>query len=91
MIVKLHSQTYEWRERSEDGRVRIIRAGWDTRGWNFEETYKDLPDWHPLPNPSLEDYEALRDFLWRKYQRKRLPWRFIEQVDGQIAEMRKNA
>lgn len=86
--VNLPSQTYEWRERIEEGRVRIVRAGWDTRRWNFVQTYKDEPDWTPILSPTLGDYESLRDFLWRKYQRKRLSHRFIEQIDKQIAELK---
>ncbi len=90
MVVKvnLSSQTYEWRERIEEGRVRIVRAAWDTRCWNFVQTYKDEPDWTPIVSPTLEDYESLRDFLWRKYQRKRLAYRFIELLDKKIAEIK---
>jgi hypothetical protein len=88
MKVTLHSQVHEWRERNEEGRVRIVRAGWDGRRWNFTDTFKDAPDWNTLTNPPLEDYEALRDVLWRKYQRKRLPWRFIEDLDKFLEKFR---
>ena len=30
---------------------------------------------------------TLRDVLWRKYQRKRCPWRFIETIDKLLEEM----
>lgn len=88
MKVTLHSQTHEWRERTEEGRVRIVRAGWDGRMWNFTDTFKDAPDWSEIEKPSLEDMEALRDVLWRKYQRKRLPWRFVEDIDKFLEKMR---
>lgn len=65
-----------------------MRAAWDSRSWSFVQTYKDEPDWTPILSPSLEDYESLRDFLWRKYQRKRLPHRIVEQIDKKIAEMK---
>jgi hypothetical protein len=89
--VTLHSQIHEWRERQEDGRVRIVKAAWDARQWNFFETYKDLPDWTELPNPSIADYEALRDVLFRKHQRNRVPLRFLEYVDALLATMRSKA
>jgi hypothetical protein len=87
----LHSQIHEWRERQEDGRVRIVKAAWDSRVWNFSETYKVLPDWTELPNPSIADYEALRDVLFRKHQRNRVPLRFLEHVDALLATMRSQA
>lgn len=86
--VTLHSQVHEWRERKEDGRLRILRAQWDSKKWSFTETYKDIPNWRTLTTPPLEDYEMLRDVLWRKYQRKRLPWRFVEEIDVLIEDMR---
>ena len=88
MKVVLHSQIHEWRERDEDGHLRYLRAGWDSRNWVFTYTTKEAPDWMPYPNPTLEDYEALRDVLWRKYQRKRLSWKFIEDLDKYINELK---
>jgi hypothetical protein len=89
--VTLHSQAHEWRDREEGGRLRIVRAQWDSKKWTFTDTYKDIPDWRTLTAPSLRDYEMLRDVLWRKYQRKRVPWRFIEDLDVLIGEMRSAA
>ncbi len=84
----LHSQIHEWRERTEDGRVQWVKAGWDARQWNFSITTKDDPEWHEVPKPTLEMLEALRDVLWRKYQRKRLSWKFVEDLDALLEEMR---
>lgn len=87
MKVTLHSQAHEWRDRDEDNNVRIVRAEWNGRQWNFRVTLKTEPDWHDVAKPSLEMLEALRDVLWRKYQRKRLSWKFIEDLDKTISEM----
>ncbi len=87
----LHSQVHEWRERKEDGRLRIVRAQWDSKRWTFTETFKDIPTWHALTSPAVEEYETLRDVLWRKYQRKRVPWRFLEDLDAFIEVMRGGA
>lgn len=34
-----------------------------------------------------EHWVTLRDVLWRKYQRKRCPWRFIEAIDKLLEDM----
>lgn len=88
MKVKLHSQTHEWHERDEDNRRLHFRACWDARKWHFFHTTNEMDEWEPLPEPTLEHYEALRDVLWRKYQRKRLSWRFVEEMDVRLGEMR---
>lgn len=88
MKVTLHSQQHEWHQHDAEGRRRYLRAAWDARTWSFVETYKDAPEWTPVAAPTLEDFESLRDVLWRKYQRKRVPWRFVEQVDAVLEKMR---
>jgi hypothetical protein len=88
MKVRLNSQSHEWRSRDEEGVVHIIRAEWDSRQWHFRVTTKKDPEWHDVPQPTLEQYEALRDVLFRKYQRKRNSWSFVEDLDKLIAEMR---
>jgi len=88
MKVTLHSQVHEWRGRDEEGQVTINRAAWDTRAWEFVVTTKKDPEWHAVPEPTLEMYEALRDVLWRKYQRRRVPWRFVEDLDAKILQMK---
>ena len=45
-------------------------------------------DWEPIEKPTLENWEALRDVLWRKYQRKRLPFKYLEGVDKIIADLK---
>ena len=88
MKVRLHSQAHEWRSRDEDGTVNIIRAEWDSRRWHFRVTTKKDPEWHDVPVPTLQHYEDLRDVLHRKYQRKRAPWKLIEDLDVIIAGLR---
>lgn len=89
MKVRLHSQVHEWRARDEDRVLRFYRAEWDSREWHFFTTTKADPEWYPLPNPQLEHFEALREVLWRKYQRRRLPWRFIEELDALLENLRR--
>ena len=42
---------------------------------------KEDDDWNCLDPPSMEDWEALRDVLWRKYQRGRCSWNLIAKID----------
>ena len=86
--VRLTSQTHEWRRRDDDGTVNIIRAEWDSRDWRFQVTTKKDPEWHEVPEPALELYEELRNALFNKYQRNRLPWSYIEHVDARIKALR---
>ena len=69
----------------------IIRAEWDTLKWSFIHTTKKDPEWHDLTEPKLQHYEELRDVLFRKYQRRRVPWRFIVELDERLARMREEA
>ena len=39
-------------------------------------------------HPPLEDLEELRDIVWRKYQRKRLPWDDVASLDRMLEERR---
>jgi hypothetical protein len=88
MKVRLHSQQHEWRSRDEENQVVIIRAEWDSIKWNFTYTTKKDPEWHDLPTPLLHHFEELREILFNKYQRRRLPWRFVEELDTHIVKMR---
>ena len=66
-----------------------MRAHWDSREWRFSVLLSEYEgDWVPIEKPNLENWEALRDVLWRKYQRKRLPFKHLESVDKMIAELR---
>lgn len=89
MKVRLTSQTHEWRSRDEEGVVHIMRAEWDSKQWHFLTTTKKDPEWHEVPEPSVQLYEELRDVLYRKYQRHRNSWDHVEFVDKVLERMRK--
>lgn len=75
------NQTHEWRERTEDGKRHYHRARWDSRQWRFSFLEDDADDWIPVEFPTAESYQALRVVLWNKYQRRRLPVKYIEGID----------
>jgi hypothetical protein len=80
------NQTHEWHENTEEGK-RYIRGYWNSRDWNFGILEPGADDWTRVEKPGPELWLALRDVLWRKYQRKRLPWKFIERVDAVLEDM----
>lgn len=73
-------ESHEWRERTEEG-LRFWRANRHASRWTFQTTLKHEPDWHLIDPVPREMWEALRDILWRKYQRKRCPWEHVERID----------
>jgi hypothetical protein len=81
------NQIHEWHERLEDGRKQYIRAYWDSREWLFRVAHPDGETWMPLENPAPERWLELRDLLFRKYQRKKLPWKYVEQLDKKLEGM----
>ena len=73
---------YEWRERTEDG-TRLYWAGRFARQWKIETRLKDEDTWTTLSAP----YEpavlrALRDVLWARYQRRKLPFEVVHEIDA---------
>jgi hypothetical protein len=87
------NQAHEWHEnrpKDEGGGKRYTRAKWDTRyrQWQFSLLEPEFDEWQRMENPGLAQYEELRDVLFRKYQRKRLALRFVEDVDAILERMR---
>ncbi len=84
------NQAHEWHEnrsREEGGGKRYTRARWDTREWRFSVLEPEFEDWQRIEQPGVAEYQALRDVLWRKYQRKRVPFKFLENVDAILREL----
>ena len=75
-----------WKTVTEDGEKREARAERFGGRWRFQSKLKSEASWTYFDSPSLEDLEALRDILWRKYQRKRLPWDDVATIDKLILE-----
>jgi hypothetical protein len=73
-------ESHEWHERTEEG-VRYYRANHHGNKWTFITTLKTDPDWEAIDPVPEEIWRELRDILWRKYQRKRCPWKFIADID----------
>ncbi len=81
------NQIHEWHERLEDGRKQYIRAYWNSREWLFRVAHPDGEEWMPLEIPPPERWLELRDLLFRKYQRKKLPWKYVVDLDKKLEDM----
>ena len=64
---------HEWRERTESGEQRSVRASHHAGKWTFEARLKSEPSWTLLDPVPLDDLRELLDVIERKYQRGRLP------------------
>lgn len=82
------NQVHEWHETLPEGGKRYYRAHWNSREWKFTTTTPADEDWLPVEKADLALWEALRDVLFRKYQRKRLHYRLLESVDKILAFVR---
>lgn len=77
---------YEWRERTDQG-ARFFWAGRFARQWKIETRLKDELVWTTLSPPYEPSVlQALRDVLWAKYQRRKLPFEVVHEIDCQLPE-----
>ncbi|MFK5922141.1 MAG: hypothetical protein QM496_08165 [Verrucomicrobiota bacterium] len=77
---------HEWRETLPDGDVRYITAKRHGARWQFQTCLKSDDEWTPLDDLPLEDLQQLRVVMWNKYQRKRIPYEHVLEVDAMIEE-----
>jgi hypothetical protein len=76
----IHMESHEWNEQTEEGK-RFYRGNFHGSKWKILTTLKTDPDWEVLEEPSEEVWRALRDIVWKKYQRKRCPWDRVSSID----------
>ena len=82
-------EAHNWRVKTEDGTF-FYKATHHAEQWKLErmpKTSRSVDDvtWELLEF-TREDWLTLRDVLWRKYQRKRCPWKFIEEIDKRLED-----
>jgi len=75
-------ESHEWHERGDEG-LRYFRASHHGDRWTILTTLKADPDWEKLAPEQIpeEVWRALRDVVWRKYQRRRCPWERVAEID----------
>ena len=75
---------HEWREKTEEGETRLVRVTHHGRKWKLQSRLKSDTEWTQFPIMPLEDLETLREILWNKYQRNRLPHEHVLEIDAMI-------
>jgi hypothetical protein len=78
-----------WKETTETGEKREVRASKFGGVWRIQSKLKGEGSWTYHESPSSADLEQLRDVLFRKYQRRRVPYEdvvLIEKMMKRAAE-----
>ncbi|MEY2555354.1 MAG: hypothetical protein QOF93_498 [Verrucomicrobiota bacterium] len=79
-----------WTEKDEDGRKREVRATKFGGNWRLQAKSKDDTEWIYYDVPLLEDLLALKDIVFRKYQRRRASAEDVASIDKLIKEQQAN-
>ena len=75
-----------WQMTTEAGEKREVRAEKFGGHWRIQAKCKHEALWTYYDLPLFEDLLALRDVLFRKYQRKRLPYEDVAAVEKMIRD-----
>jgi hypothetical protein len=75
-----------WTEKDDEGRKREVRATKFGGAWRLQAKLKDDTEWTYYNVPRLEDLLALKDVVFRKYQRRRASAEDVASVDKLIKE-----
>ncbi len=78
---------HEWHDRANDGEQVYFRAMHHAGRWEFYSTRKSDPEWEKHEILSLAEMKSLRDVLWNKHLRRRVPLKHVDQIDRMIEEM----
>jgi len=77
-----------WKNTTAEGEKREVRAERFGGRWRFQSKTRSEAQWTYYDVPTLEDLEELRDIVWRKYQRKRLPWDDVASLDRMLEALK---
>ena len=77
---------HEWRENTPDGDVRYVTATRQGARWRFRSRLKSEDDWTLLDSLNLDDLQQLREILWNKCQRRRVPIEQVFEIDALIKQ-----
>ncbi|QQL45747.1 hypothetical protein [Sulfuriroseicoccus oceanibius] len=86
---------HDWREKVDNHTYRLIQAWRETGRWFYRtceipkgraanEGFPRVWTDHDPADLSVTQLEVLREKIFGKYQRRRLPWEHVEEVDALI-------
>lgn len=83
-------EKFSWQDKDEDGN-KVIYEAQHFGGWwqlmvapKVGRSMRDEVEFTPAEF-TTEIWQALRDLLWRKYQRRRVAWSMVEHIDDILA------
>jgi hypothetical protein len=79
--------THVWKSTTEEGEKREVRAEKFGGRWRIQAKLRGEEAWTYYDAPPLADLLELHDVLWRKYQRKRLPFEDVAAVEKMIRDL----
>ena len=79
-----------WKEKDAEGRKREVRVTKFGGAWRFQAKYTDESDWTYYDHPPLEDLLALKDIVFRKYQRRRASAEDLESIEKLLRQSAMN-
>lgn len=88
-------ETFSWQDRDDDGNKVIYEASYFGGWWQLTSTPKVCRSQRGEAEPAPAEFTdstwaALRDLLWRKYQRRRVSWDLVQHIDDILAGKAKN-
>ena len=74
-------ESHEWFDHTDEGKV-YYRANFIGGRWTIMTTMmKRNPVWTDLREVPAEVWQELRQIVFNKYQRKRIPWERVAELD----------
>jgi hypothetical protein len=70
-----------WTEKDAEGRKREVRVTKFGGVWRFQAKRADDTEWTYYDRPLLEDLLALKDIVFRKYQRRRASAEDLQSIE----------
>ena len=75
-----------WTEKDADGRKREVRVTKFGGEWRFQAKFADELEWTYYDRPLLDDLLALKDIIFRKYQRRRASSEDFQAVEKMVRD-----
>ena len=70
-----------WKEKDAEGRKREVRATKFGGVWRLQAKHTDENEWTYYEHPLLDDLLALKDVVFRKYQRRRASSEDLDSIE----------